>query len=135
MIFYSQLIIKQLLSSQLWRYFIALVSDLQPPLSIIFSKEIFLPYRSSAAPTLNEWSDSSPIWFRTTFFCRSLKIWLIDAGVRENLEDRFRLKLQRMQPLSRSIASDLLEIISDNSLEIGIIFPCLYWLVLECWRM
>ena len=39
----------------------ALVSDFQPPLSIIFSSGMFLFNRSIAAPTLNEWPDSSPI--------------------------------------------------------------------------
>lgn len=53
--------------------------------------ELFVD-RSSAALTLNEWPDSSSVWFRPAFFWRHLKIWLIDAGVRDGLVDRLRLK-------------------------------------------
>ena len=57
--FYSQLIINQLLSFQLWRYLIALVSDFQPPLSIIFSSGIFLSNRSSAPEFNYQFADAA----------------------------------------------------------------------------
>ena len=60
----------------------ALVSVFQPPLSIIFSSGIFLSNRSSASPTLNEWSDSSPILFSpASLMARSNMVFfgLLDA--------------------------------------------------------